>query len=102
MEGHWSKQIFAHSPQQWGLRGDPYLWEEMKASLVAVDLPADSREFNRLLADQFEKLVGLPLSHSGDVYVERYAFGGMSSGHVCVRFWREEVIPMLCKRFEEL
>lgn len=87
-------------PEQWGLRGDPYLWRELKQHLLAAGLPDHADEFGRYLESKFEELVGVPLSECREsVFVDRYAHGGMSSGHVDPDWWRRTGIPLLQERF---
>ncbi|WP_442511262.1 hypothetical protein SH528x_002932 [Novipirellula sp. SH528] len=37
--------LFDPVPEQWGLRGDPYLWREMQASFADTVLPETGTEF---------------------------------------------------------
>jgi len=48
----------------------------------------------------FEELTGFPLSHCDAVYVEKYSHGGMSSGYVNPKFWRETAVPLLQGRLQ--
>lgn len=97
----WVVAVFEPRPDQWGLRGDPFLWDELGKALRTVDSPANSSELLYLLRESFERLVGMPITHPEDVYVERFAHGGMSSGFVCMQFWRELGLPLLCRRLDE-
>ena len=101
-ETKWVRDIFSEHPDQWGLRGDPYLWDELKKTFMTLPRPKSCDEFVNLLESAFERLVGVPISHDKDVFVPEFAHGGMSSGYVCLRFWRETAFPMLCQRFERL
>jgi len=93
--------LFTPRPKQWGLRGDPHLWDAMRDA--ARDTAPDTIEdINLFLADLYEDLVGRPLT-TDDAPVSTPAFhsGGMSSGMVSPRFWREDALPLLAKRFRE-
>lgn len=91
--------LFKPPPLQWGLRGDPYLWQEMAEVLVGIPLPSGEMPFNALLEATFERLVGSPLDETASsVFVERYSHGGMSSGQVSIGFWRETGFPLLRSR----
>lgn len=92
--------LFQMSPRQWGYRGDPYLWKEIKERLVGVACPATQAGLKVIVMVQFEELTGFQVSHQEDIYIKRLSHGGMSSGMVCTEFWRESAIPLLCSRME--
>jgi len=72
--------IFEEKPEQWGLRGDPYLWEDMKVEFASVPISVSAEEFSEMFYAAFEKLVKVPLSSGIFPYCSKYAQGGMSSG----------------------
>jgi hypothetical protein len=90
--------LFQLEPQRWGYRGDPYLWREMRQQLEGVACPATPDSLTSIIEEAFEDLTGFPLSHADPIYVEKYSHGGMSSGYVYPKFWRETVIPLLRSR----
>jgi hypothetical protein len=92
-------ELFQNEPWQWGLRGDPYLWREMRDTLRTWAYPATEEQFTALIAQTYEQLVGVPLNHSEPVFVERYSHGGMSSGYVSPSFWLEQALPLLQARY---
>lgn len=94
--------IFFKTPEQWGLRGDPYLWEDMKRTLAAVRLPSSAAKVRSGLEKEFLKLTGHPISTDRFFYVEKYAHGGMSSGGIDPSFWRTSGIPILLENFTNL
>jgi hypothetical protein len=99
--------IFRSEPMQWGLRGDPFLWRDMKRTLKAISFPATEADLIALLEKTFRELTGheLPnkktIEEEDSIFVEAYSHGGMSSGHVSIEFWRNVAIPMLCSRYRE-
>lgn len=94
-------ELFQPEPIQWGLRGDPYLWQEMSKALAALPLPPSESQLAEILDATFERLVGLPTSaEESSVFVERHAHGGMSSGHISLKFWRETALPLLLARYD--
>lgn len=93
--------LFAQRPFQWGLRGDPWLWEEMQTHFHGVPLPATMEELRGLLEEAYEALTGHPLSDERPFCVERFKHGGMSSGFISPRFWVETAIPLLLGRYGE-
>ncbi|NSB14199.1 hypothetical protein [Clostridium beijerinckii] len=44
------------------------------------------------MQENFLKLTGHSLEENNNFYVEKYSKGGMSSGQICIRIWREELI----------
>lgn len=91
--------LFEEEPDQWGLRGDPYLWREMATSLSDSEWPETEAGLIELLERTFIVLTGSELARQGSVFVERYAHGGMSSGQVSMEFWREKALPLLRSRY---
>ena len=54
--------IFEETPKQWGLRGDPYLWEEMRNEFSAVPVTISLEAFEKRFKEVFEKFTGAPLT----------------------------------------
>jgi hypothetical protein len=94
--------FFEKSPYQWGLRGDPHLWDEMSEHFAHTPIPESADELVRLIGSAFELLTGYLISEEANFYIERFSHGGMSSGMVSPEFWRDKVIPMMRERFEKL
>ena len=94
-------RLFAATPRQWNLRGDPWLWRDLTGRIDAAKRPLNADEFAAWIEVEFEHLVGVPVSHAEVVFVKKYSHGGMSSGCINPKFWRETVIPFLKKSFEE-
>lgn len=92
--------LFQMSPRQWGYRGDPHLWREIKERLVGVTCPATPADLKVIVLAQFEELTGFQVSHPEDICIERFSRDGMSSGMICAEFWRDSAIPLLCSRME--
>ncbi len=91
-------EIFNEEPVSWGLRGDPYLWQEMKVRLQEVPMPPTTDGLQALLERTYEEATGHPISDDAPVFVERFAHGGMSSGSISPKFWVERGIPLLVGR----
>jgi len=87
--------LFQDDPQRWGLRGDPHLWREMRQHLEGVGCPTTSEGLASVIEAAFQELTGFPLSHADPIYVQKYSHGGMSSGYVDPKFWRETAVPLL-------
>ena len=93
--------IFENPPQQWGLRGDRYLWDEMKEKLKDHEYPATEDELIIILHQTFEQLTDKPIKNRRIFRVERFSHGGMSSGMIDPEFWERIAIPMLSERYKE-
>ncbi len=93
--------LFQDKPWQWGLRGDPYLWQEMANHFAGTPLPDTAAQLEQLLSQAFETLTGQPITAEKFVAVERFPRSGMSGGMVSPEFWRETAVPLLLKRFTE-
>ena len=93
--------LFQEEPSQWGLRGDPYLWREMRSHFERVPLPAAADELSALIETTFELLTGHPISTGSHIFIQRFSHGGMSSGYISPDFWRNKAIPLLLARYAE-
>jgi hypothetical protein len=94
--------LFERDDLSWGLRGDPFLWEEMAQMLTEEPLPANLTQLITLIERSFEQLVGDSLhSPKQSIYVLRYDHGGVSGGYVCLKFWNSEIIPEIQLKYLE-
>lgn len=95
-------ELFAVPPDVWGLRGDPYLWEAMRTHFYEkkTELPFESeKHFRALIANAFEDLTAKPIDAREAFYDQRFAHGGMSSGHIDPVFWREDGMQYLVRAY---
>lgn len=95
---HDLSELFDEEPPRWSLRGDPWLWREMRERFQGTPVPASSNELAEVIGRMFKELTGKPITHPDYIFVARYAHGGMSSGMVVPQFWRETLIPLLTAR----
>jgi molybdenum cofactor cytidylyltransferase len=91
--------LFRKSPSQWGLRGDPHLWQAMQTHFAQTPLPDNAEQLVRLIETAFTQLTGQELTVDTHFFVEQFSHGGMSSGLVSPKFWRETAVPLLQARF---
>lgn len=93
-------QLFEEEPEQWGLRGDPYVWAALRQHLAGRPLPNDKAKLEASLLAAFTSVVGADLrtEQADQVYRREFAHGGMSSGHVSLPTWRDSLIPLLVRR----
>jgi hypothetical protein len=90
--------LFEEQPVHWNLRGDPHLWREMREHFDDVPLPSSTDELTALIEAAFHTLTGHHISEAEPFFTERYNTGGMSSGMILPKFWREKIIPLLVER----
>jgi hypothetical protein len=92
--------LFEREPYQWGLRGDPYVWREMRSRLEGVPMPERWWTLRDLLVSTFHDVVGVDLVTTQEVAVHRPELdhGGMSGGRVHLGWWRDRLIPILVDR----
>lgn len=99
--------LFAPAPEQWGLRGDPFVWAEMANVFRSEKIPETERGLIERIEATFQQITGRKLPTNGVIgeeeihFVERFSLGGMSSGQVSLSFWHQIAIPLLCSRFRE-
>ena len=96
---HSISELFEPAPERWGLRGDPYLWEELKKHFKGKALPSSADDLQAELHKAVAALVGVNLHTDESTFIERFSHGGMSSGSISHGFWLEFAFPMLLNRF---
>ncbi len=89
------RDLMAVEPTRWGLRGDPFLWREMREMLSEQAVPSREAEIREAVSVAFEALTGQSIEARHHFFVERFAHGGMSSGHVDPAFWRTRALEHL-------
>lgn len=97
-----TSQAFFHAPEQWGTRGDPYMWYALMDHF-------DDPKFNRISPSDFileiqrffHNKTGKWLCGNTNTYVEEWAHGGMSSG-VISSFFAQVGIPLLVSNLVKL
>lgn len=94
--------LFDPPPNHWGLRGDLFLWIEMRQTLCHVEIPSTSEELAQTISSAFLALTGSRLERGQNAFIKRLGRGGMSSGMVSGQFWTAEFIPLLQQRAEWL
>lgn len=92
--------LFEPRPSWWGLRGDPYLWDELKESFAGVPLPASTDELEAVIINAYEQLTDHPFARTEHFRIDRYPQRGMSGGGISPKFWKETGLPLLLSRFE--
>ena len=92
--------IFQPPPAQWGLRGDPYLWQELAQYFAGQSLPDSQPAFEAAIIEAVWQLTGNRLDECEQwFYVARYNHqNGLSAGGVSCVFWRQTALPLLWQR----
>ena len=93
--------LFDRDVAQWGFRGDPCLWRELRARFADTPLPADWFTLRSRVMSAAEEIIGVPLDAGRDsVYVAEFDPGhGMSAGAVSLPWWMTTGIPILLDRY---
>ena len=92
--------VFVPEPKQWGLRGDPHLWEAMRRYFDDTPLPANVRTLEQLISQAFSDLTGQDITNAEDFHLEQFAHGGMSSGYISPNFWQKQGMDTLIRNWE--
>lgn len=93
--------LFVPEPRSWGLRGDPYLWREMRDRFKSFPLPDSEAGLNRALETAFFEICGRPMSAPDRFHLEKFSHGGMSSGYIAPEFWRDAGLDLLLTRWRQ-
>lgn len=90
---------FDLAPGQWGLRGDPHVWQALRDHVGGTPTPSDPDEIRAVLVEGLREVADLDVDTAQEpIHREEFAHGGMSSGMVDPSFWREQAIPLLVDR----
>ena len=94
--------LLSEKPDSWGLRGDPYLWDDLFEESKNVKIPNDRHEVINTFKNIFEEVTEEEYPLKEDVLIEKYKHGGMSQGIISSEFWNKTVIEIILKRFKAL
>jgi len=96
--------IFEKEPDTWGLRGDAYLWEELKKKFKDFDYSKSNEEFAELLDYEFTQSIShAKTTESKNILImDNYPRIGMSGGHISIDWWQETGLPFLKTTYSEL
>ncbi|MGG0237793.1 hypothetical protein [Bacillus rhizoplanae] len=95
-------KIFEQKPEVWGLRADPYLWNELQQVFTTIPLPCSKTCFIHYFEQFFQELTNHPLKTESAFWVEKYSHGGISSGGISVEFWQKTALPLLITRLQKV
>lgn len=91
-------ELFSPPPVQWGYRGDPYLWNEMKDRSDNIPIPDNKSALMSLLIHLYESLTCKSFEKDDRIRIDRYPKNDMSGGSVSPKFWKLKGFPLLISR----
>ena len=74
-EQRFLSEMFQVQPPHWGLRGDPFLWEDMKKAFADTPFPYSAHELVMDIHRLFREKTGEELTNTARPFVEAYAHG---------------------------
>ena len=85
---------------QWGLRGDPHLWNELRRRFAGKPIPTTDDETAAIVLYAVAEIIGSDLRGASEhVAVPSLAIGsGMSDGFVHRDFWLGNGVPLIVER----
>ena len=123
-------QLFNEENMKWGLRGAPYLWRDLKIQVTKVYYSAGGFPSEKAFEDFIRYAVPKILEEKqaivivaeskinesyrvqynaqrdqlsvDKVFVEEYNHGGMSSGSISLKYWKDVTTPLLIERYRNL
>jgi len=89
--------LFETKPKQLGLRGNEFLWDDMKIQFFGIPIPENFTEIKKLIEEKFKEITGYSIDdvNKEHFFMKRYDRGGMSSGCINPEWWRKEAIQQL-------
>ncbi len=72
----------------------------MAAHFADRAVPVSAEALAEQLDDAYRELTGQHINEATDITLPRHSHGGMSSGMISARFWRDTALPLLLHRFE--
>lgn len=76
------------------------MWEDLKEAFIAIPLPCSKKKFLTLFYKYYKKITKHDFGDEESFFMDKYSHGGMSSGMISARFWREKAIYIIVNRLE--
>ena len=95
-------ELFRQRPPQWGLRGDPHVWDRIARILRGESLPQTEAELRTMIAAAFVQATGRDMDSGDRFAVDGLPKDGLSGGMVSARAWRETILPFVLGQFRAL
>jgi hypothetical protein len=93
-------KLFFDEPNQYGLRGDIGLWEDLGKYFLLHDLPQNENLLPGLIDAAITTLTGSSVFNGKNFHVDKYNQGGMSGGGISCAFWTRKAIPLIMSRMQ--
>jgi hypothetical protein len=93
--------LFTREPPQFGMRGDSYLWQELRERFAETPVPDSVWTLRTQLEAAWETAVGQRLTNSSTpVHLARLDPGhGMSAGQVVPEWWHNTGLILIIDRY---
>lgn len=85
-------------PTQWGLRGDPQMWDALKE----FALKSNPDNFMNAILSEFDRIIETGEKDDSAAFIKEFATGGMTSGCVSLDWFNETGFPLLKERYEKV
>ena len=93
--------IFENKPKQWGLRGNPYMWDYLQKYCEEIPINCGEEKIKEIIESKFTEKTGEELTSEAQAYDKEFDHGGMSSGRISGSFWLEVAIPLLVDKYRK-
>jgi ADP-ribosylglycohydrolase len=93
--------LFETEPDNWGLRGDKFLWDDLARVFQEIPLPDSVEVLQTMLEAAFLSLTAHKIEFNDPIYIDRYAHKGASPGYILPEFWRKTALKTLTSRYLE-
>ncbi|MGV9662758.1 hypothetical protein [Nocardia niigatensis] len=96
--------LFHRTPVQWGMRGDPHLWDALRDRFRGQPMPCEFWDVRNAVEAGMAEILGIELGvvrfrETDHVAIPRFEVGyGITDGTVSLRWWRNTGIPLLIDR----
>jgi hypothetical protein len=95
-------KLFMEKPDSWGLRGDPYLWEDLIIAGKDISMPENKDDVIATFKKLIEKVTEHNYPLENNVYIDKYNHGGMSQGCISKEFWNITALDIVLKKFDDI
>jgi hypothetical protein len=90
-----------YSPDNFGLNGESYLWEDIRSHFIALPDIKTEEAFSNEFCSTFKTLTGVSIKSKSLVFVNRYDLGGMSGGMIDPWNWAAVILPSMVARYKK-
>lgn len=86
--------------RQWGLRGDPHVWRQLRDRVAETPTPPSAATIRAVLVTAIREICDVDIDNCDEeiVYRDYLDHGGMSGGSISVEWWRSQGLPLIVER----